>query len=73
MRALESFPISIPEHLTARKPIIQKSMQGEFIKEWDGAVSINKNLKINSGSITDVCSGKRKSAGGFKFEYKEGN
>ena len=48
-------------------------MQGEFIKEWDGAVSISKNLKIHSGSIAEACSGKRKSAGGFKFEYKEGN
>jgi group I intron endonuclease len=51
-------------------PIIQMDMEGNFIKEWDSAISIKRTLNIHAGHISSCCKGKLKSTNKFKFKYK---
>jgi group I intron endonuclease len=55
-----------------KKPIIQYTKDGEFIKEWPSLSDAAKSLGIHNGCISSACTGKRKSAGGFLWKYKEG-
>jgi hypothetical protein len=49
-------------------PIIQHDLQNNFIKEWS---SVNDALKfLNIKGISNVLSNRSKSAGGFKWKYK---
>lgn len=54
-----------------KRKIIQKDKDKNFIKEWESATDAGRILGINSRNIASVCRGKRKSAGGFLWEYKE--
>ena len=47
------------------KKICQISLDGELIKIWDCATEASQNLNVNYSCISDVCNGKRKTAGGF--------
>lgn len=49
-------------------PIYQYTIKGEFIKEFDCLITTQKELNLYH--IRDVCEGKRKSCGGFKWVYK---
>jgi group I intron endonuclease len=55
-----------------RKPVIQYSLQGDFIKEWISTREVEKILKIDRGTISKCCNGKGyyKSAGGYIWKYK---
>jgi len=53
------------------KPIIQYTLDGKFVKEWIGASQAMKELGIDKALIGRVCKGLKKSAGGFKWSYKE--
>jgi hypothetical protein len=54
------------------KPIVQLSLNGEFIREWKGGIEASKSVKgIRRGHISSVCTGKRKSCGGFKWMFAE--
>ena len=57
-----------PESSKKYKEIIQLSLNGDEIKIWDGITIASKELKINRSSITDVCYGRHKSAGGYKWK-----
>lgn len=50
-------------------PIIQFSIDGEFIKKWDSAANVQRELGINN--ISNVCKGNRryKTAGGYIWKY----
>lgn len=52
-----------------RIPVNQLNIDGSLIKSWEGAYIIQRELEIDSSSIIEVCRGKRKTAGGFKWEY----
>lgn len=41
-----------------------------LIKEWSSIKSAAEFIKINRSGIGECCSGRRKSAGGFKCKYK---
>lgn len=57
--------------LKKNKPILQIDKRtGKIIKEWKRAIDIQLSLKIPNGNISSVCLGKRKTAGGFIFKYK---
>ena len=56
---------------TTAKSIIQLDMNYSYIKEWNSLYDANKNINISISNISLCCSGKRKSAGGFKWMYKE--
>lgn len=53
------------------KPILQFSLSGEFIREWDSATSASKELNIYQSNITNCCKSKLKTCGGFLWKYKE--
>lgn len=42
---------------------------GEFIKTWDSAADVEKELNINHANITACCRGKYKTTGGYKWKY----
>lgn len=51
------------------KKVYQFSLQGEFIKEWESGILVERTLKISSGHISRNCRGQRKTAGGFIWRY----
>lgn len=53
------------------KVTIQYNLQGDIIKIWDCLMDIKRNTNYDIGHISSVCKGKRKSAYGYKWEYKE--
>lgn len=56
--------------LTQGHPILQYNLQGKLIKEWHSMGEIERVLRINHSKVSLVCSGKRKTAGGFIWKYK---
>ena len=54
------------------KAVLQYSIDGRFLKEWPSATDASLGLgkKLISG-IGMVCKGKRKTAGGYIWKYKE--
>lgn len=53
-----------------RKPILQYTKDGVFIREWDSATNVEKELNLSQGNITKCCKEKLKSAYGFVWRYK---
>lgn len=51
-----------------KKPILQYSKEGEFIKEWSSASDVQF---VNRKSIVECLSGRNKTAGGFVWKYKQ--
>lgn len=62
--------------LKLAKPIIQLTLSEEFIKEWESANEIERQLGFANNLINRVCSGKvhsgqvNKTAYGFKWRFK---
>lgn len=52
-------------------PIIQMDMLGNEIKEFAGQCEAERETGIFQTNIGKVCLGKRKSAGGFKWKFKD--
>ena len=52
-------------------PILQYSKSGKFIREWQGSREVERVLGIGNSRVIACCKGKRKSAGGFVWRYKE--
>lgn len=53
-----------------RKPIIQTSTDGEFIREWESNLAIVKELDYHSGCISYCCNGKMKTYKGCLWKFK---
>ena len=53
------------------KKIKQYNLEGNFIKEWDCAMDIQKELNILQANVRKVCNRQRKTAGGFIWRYKD--
>jgi HNH endonuclease/NUMOD4 motif len=53
-----------------RKTINQLTIDGKFIKQWESILDVERELGINHPNISAVASGKRKSAGKFKWQYQ---
>lgn len=51
------------------KCVKQKTKDGELIRIWPSASEIERILGISQGHISWCCLGKRKSAGGYLWEY----
>lgn len=49
-------------------PVVQMDLDGNVIREWDSQLDAKKELGITH--ITDVCKGRSKTAGGFRWKYK---
>lgn len=52
------------------KPVIQLTIDGKHIKQWDGGIrEVQKSLNINKHHISSCCNGKRNSTGGYKWKH----
>lgn len=52
------------------KAILQYDLKGNFIREWNSSMEVERELQISHGNIGSVCNGNRKSAGGFIWKHK---
>lgn len=52
------------------KPIIQYDINNKFIKRWKCIREAGRLLKINNGDISKCCKGKKKTAGGYIWQYE---
>lgn len=58
------------ENINARA-IKQLSKDGELIRVWESAMSASRGTGANNAKICECCGGKRKAAGGFRWEYAD--
>ena len=56
--------------LRHNKAVVQYTKEGEFVAEYESALVAKNITGINNSHIGDCCLGKRKSAGGFKWTFK---
>jgi hypothetical protein len=56
-----------------RKPVLQYTLEGEFIKEWESVAEASRNLGILETSIQKCCKGIRYRSKQFIFRFKENN
>lgn len=61
----------IKSQMNRRRKIVQLTNEINFIKEWDSIADVSSKLNIPTSSISSVCRGKSKSAGSYKWMYKE--
>ena len=52
-----------------KKPIIQYDLNGIFIKKWESACQVEKELNFDQSNIYHCCNGKYKQSYGFKWQY----
>lgn len=55
-----------------KRAIYQYNVDGSFIKEWESASKASKETKINRANIIMCALGNQKTAGNFKWAYKDG-
>lgn len=53
------------------KKVCQITKDGNLIKIWDCIFDVERELKVSSSHISQVCKNKRKLAGGFIWVYEE--
>lgn len=53
------------------KPIIQFTKNGEFVRKWDSATQVEKELSIKQQNISKCCGEKIKSAYNYKWGYAD--
>lgn len=63
-------PIKAKTYLKS-KPILQYSLEGEFIKEWTHLTLIRDELGLDVGQISGVLRNVRKTAKGYRWIYKD--
>lgn len=51
-------------------PVVQLTIDGVFLKEWASAKEAERQTGVLSQNISQVCKGKYKSSGGYKWKYK---
>jgi group I intron endonuclease len=51
-----------------RKEVLQFELDGTFVKVWESISKVEEILKIYN--VTAVCKGKKETAGGYKWKYK---
>lgn len=54
-----------------KKPVLQYSLDGDFIKRWDGPIYIQRALGFASSLIVSCCNGKQKKSKGFIWKYEK--
>lgn len=53
------------------KQVNQYDLKGNFIRTWESMHNIERELNISNSTICKVCNGKRKTAGGYIWKFKE--
>ena len=52
------------------KPIIQYTLDGEFVKHWDSVTQVEREIGYCKGSISKVCKNQQKTAYGYIWRFK---
>ena len=68
----EAYRIGIKKPRVNAKKILQLTKDNKIIKEWNSASEVQKKLGYSQGNICEVCNGRRNSANGYVWKYKEG-
>ena len=55
-----------------RKTVYQYDVNGNLINQFKSNREASRMLNINSGAISQVCNGKRKTYKGFIYKYQMG-
>ena len=63
---------SIKNPSKSKKPVLQYSMNGEFIAEYPSTREAERQTGCNHQNICYCCKGKYKYSGGYIWKYKEG-
>lgn len=53
------------------KPILQFTLNGEFIRRWDCVMDASRELGCSHGNISSCCNGSRNKSYGYKWGYVE--
>ena len=69
VRALEKSNISLRTNIHNEKKVVQKNLNGEFIKQYNSVKSASDETGIARPNISHCCLGKRKTTGGYLWEY----
>lgn len=51
------------------KPILQFDLNGNFIRKWDCAREVQRELGFDNGHISSCCRYERKTANGYKWKH----
>ena len=54
-------------------PVCQCDLNGNFIKEYPSQAQVQKDTGFSQGKISMCCTGKRKTAYGYIWKFKEGD
>lgn len=52
-----------------QKQVYQFDKQGNFLNSYESVAEAERQTKVHHSNIVNVCNGKRKSAGGYKWSY----
>lgn len=52
------------------KPVLQYTLDGEFVREWPSTMEIQRVLGFSNGSIGRVCRGEYRQSNGYLWRYK---
>lgn len=65
--------LSVKKQVSERfsKPVLQYTVNSEFVTEYSSATEAQKILKIKTNHIGSCCKGLRKTCGGYIWKYKE--
>ena len=61
------------EKPSLQKRVKQFDLKGNYIQTFEYITEVERKLKINASSISSVCKGKRKTAGGYIWKYADDN
>lgn len=56
---------------TRKKAVLQFSINGDFIKEWETVSELRLTLGLKYNQLMDMLQGKRESINGFVFKYRK--
>lgn len=51
------------------RAVNQYSLDGKYIKSWNGVREVQRNLGYSSGALCDCCKGRQKTAYGYVWKY----
>ncbi len=56
-----------------QRAVIQATLEGEDIAEYNSQAEASRSTQIAQQNISKNCTGERKTAGGFKWRFKDGS
>ena len=60
---------ALTNHKGKSKPVIQYTIDNEFVKEWPSIREVERELGFNSSAISRCCRGELKQMYGYKWQY----